>query len=498
MPNPALFFNKSGRPFMSAMLILAIVFSIPLWYWYWWRIEVPPEHLCVLIHKSGNNLAPGEFIAMSTEDKGIQLQTLSEGRYFYCPIFWDWQVVPQIIIPEERVGILIRQYGKELPEGELLASDGYKGIIPQVLRPGRYPEYNPLAYKLHRYRALTIPPGHVGVVTQRIGKTPAVSNTFLVEKGERGVQKIPLSPGTYYINPYVKEVHVISLRSHRFDMVGEKHGIRFPSKDSFNITLEGSIEWFVDEKRAAEIFMKYNDDRKISFTDKIVEKVIVPNARAFSRIQGSKHFGKEFISGITRKLFQEAFLQDLITACQEEGVVIKSALVKTIRPPEKIAMVIRDREIAKREQEKFEKEKATQVSARELAMEKLMVHRQEQVTNAQKEVYVAKKNADRDAEVKIINAERLKDMAERQLLAARNNASAVIYRAESKAKVIRLQNQAEADALKTAIDAFGGGKNYAKHEFLKKISPAIHSIFDNTDGVFSTFFSDFQNTKGGE
>lgn len=474
------------------LLTLVLLLLLPGWYWFSWRIEVPPEHLCILIHKSGSNLPPGQVVATEPGQKGIQLQTLKEGRWFRCPLFWDWRVLPQVNIPQGSAGVLVRLFGEDPPPGDLLAAhERMKGVVPGALRPGRYPEINPLAYRVMVVPAVQIRAGHVGVVTLRLGREPQKKNTFLVAEGERGVQEKTLAPGTYYVNPYEMEIKEISLRSHRFDMAGE-HAIQFPSKDSFDITLEGTIEWFVDEKRVAEIFMKYDDDDKKDFIDKIVQKVIIPNARAYSRIQGSKHLGKEFISGSTRKIFQEQFLADLIDSCQEEGVVIKSALVKTITPPDRIASVIRDREIAKREQDKFEKEKETQVAAKSLAMEELMVNRQELVTSAQQEVSVAIKGAEKDAEVKIIAAEQRRDVARRELEAAKNQASALVARADAEAQVIVLSNLAEARSLQEAVDAFGGGAGYARYEFLKRIAPGMRRILDSTNGIFADFFADFR------
>ena len=250
----------------------------------------------------------------------------------------------------------------------------------------------------------------------------------------------------------------------------------------------------IDKNRVAEVFMKYNDTsdkdtfgRPITFTDKVINKVILPNARAFSRIQGSKYIGKEFISGKTRKLFQKAFLEDLKKACQQDGIVIKSALVKTIRPPVRIARVIKDREIARREKETYEKEKDTQISAKSLAMEELMVLRGQAINDSQRGVSVMIKEADKDAEVKIIGAQQKLDVSQRNLKASINNSKSILAKAGAKSKVIIFNNLAEAKALQAAIDAFGGGENYARHSFLKKIAPGIEDILDNTDGIFHLF-----------
>jgi regulator of protease activity HflC (stomatin/prohibitin superfamily) len=42
---------------------------------------------------------------------------------------------------------------------------------------------------------VSIPPGKVGVVFRKIGDDPAVKDRFIVEKGEKGIQREVLMPG---------------------------------------------------------------------------------------------------------------------------------------------------------------------------------------------------------------------------------------------------------------------------------------------------------------
>ena len=45
---------------------------------------------------------------------------------------------------------------------------------------------------------VSIPPGEVGVVFVKIGKDPTVKDRFIVEKGEKGIQREVLMPGWRY------------------------------------------------------------------------------------------------------------------------------------------------------------------------------------------------------------------------------------------------------------------------------------------------------------
>ena len=47
---------------------------------------------------------------------------------------------------------------------------------------------------------------------------PKNPNVFLVEEGERGVQRKTLEPGTYYLNPYETRVSQVDCRSRRFNL----------------------------------------------------------------------------------------------------------------------------------------------------------------------------------------------------------------------------------------------------------------------------------------
>ena len=102
-------------------------------------IEVPNKHMAILVHKTGKDLDNSDSIAPSEEYKGVQPVVLTEGRYYYNPYNWAWTVVPQIEIPAGKLGVRIRLYGENLPTGELIAfKESQKGIVPEVLYPGRY------------------------------------------------------------------------------------------------------------------------------------------------------------------------------------------------------------------------------------------------------------------------------------------------------------------------------------------------------------------------
>jgi hypothetical protein len=162
------------------------------------RIEVPNKQMAVLIRKTGEDLEPGVVIAPSPEFKGVQKAVLTEGRYYYNPYDWEWQIVPQVEIPEGKLGVRIRMYGDDLAAGELIAwKENQKGIISDVLRPGRYPinawvegsePRQNYAEIVELHDPITIPAGYKGLITDLTSAMPKQANEVLSAKGERGVQ----------------------------------------------------------------------------------------------------------------------------------------------------------------------------------------------------------------------------------------------------------------------------------------------------------------------
>ena len=123
---------------LAAVLVLAVI-ALPLGLWFGYfmcRIEVPARHMAVLIKRTGEDIENHQEIAPGPKYKGVQPKVLAEGRHFYNPYSWDWVVVPQIEVPQGKLGVQIRLYGEDLGYGEVLARDDtFKGIVPEVLRP---------------------------------------------------------------------------------------------------------------------------------------------------------------------------------------------------------------------------------------------------------------------------------------------------------------------------------------------------------------------------
>ena len=519
--------GRNGRPRLPAIasfgataVVFAIIGVIVFGYvaYNWCRIDVPAKHIAVLTKKTGADLDNDQEVSSGPETKGLQLEVLNEGRYFRNPYYWDWAVYPMIEIPENKLGVRVRLYGDDLPYGNFVATDeNSKGIVAQELRPGRYAinallldeNKNDVNFRrgkndyveiIELHDPVTIPAGYKGVVTNLAGPIPDNPNQFLVEKGSRGVQEETLAEGTHYLNPYMYRVQAIDCRSQRFNLA-EGYDMGFPSKDGFWVSLDGIIEFRVKPEKAALVYVMYdeskNQEDQASIDQEIIRKVIMPNARSFCRLRGSNSSGRDFIDGKTRSAFQAAFQEAIRKTCDEQGIEIVQALITKINPPQAIAGPVRDREVARQKLSQFNQEKLQQDEEAKLAREKALVEQAQQLVAADQEVVKLTTEALRRQEVALAEANRDKEVAEEKLVAAKDEAEAMLAQAGAEAAVIGFENEATAAGWKASVAAFDGkGQDFARYVLYQKLAPGFKSIMTNTaDSPLMKIFENFDTQK---
>lgn len=493
--------GQSRRPAVAVplFLFLLLMFIGISWMIYSsFRIDVGEGEMGILIHKIGKDLANGEEVAPSAEFKGVQREILAEARHFYNPYSWTWEVLPQIVIPPGKIGVKVSLTGHDLGYGEYLAQVDQngealtKGIMPGFLNPGRYP-LNPYLYSIEEAEPITVPAGFKGIVTNLAGPLAKVPNTLLVEEGERGVQKIALEPGTHPVNPYLTRINLVDCRSQRYN-IGEDEDMGFPSKDGFWVSLEGVIEFRVNPDKAPEIYVLFNQSSNGEEVDKeIVSTVIMPNARSFCRIQGSNTSGRDFIQGTTRTQFQVDFEKSMKEACEPLGIEIIQALITRVRPPQRIASPVRDREIAKQQELQYKKQILQQESEQKLATEKAMVQQKQSLVIADQDVVKVTTKAKQEMQVAITKANEQLSVAKLKLDASLDEAAAIESRGKAAADVIRFQNEADSAGWKKAVESFNGnGSAYAQYVLYQKLSASYRRIMVNTaDSPMMKIFESF-------
>ncbi|MBL4847106.1 MAG: hypothetical protein JKY65_16420 [Planctomycetes bacterium] len=514
--------NPKAAPRRLPIAVLAVVafLAVPAYGFYYWglsRIEVPPQKIAILIQKTGDDLAKGHVMARTANEKGIQLAILKPGRHFRNPLFWEHELHSYHSVPQGQIGVLIRQYGEtpDLSQNLLVPKDPdeqgrvFKGIVREVLKPGDYP-INPYAYHVENHKAIEIKAGFVGVICNRVGRTPKIPNTYLVDVGERGVQRRVKRQGAHYLNPYEFEVFAVDIRSQRLEFTdktekGEDGALHFPSSDGFEIEVHLTTEWSIDPERAAEVFVRIGTGKADPehLLQDILNKTLVPAIRGIARIKGSQYPAANYISGETRTTFQTEIFKSLKTAVGKQGILIRSVLVNDIVPPDAIAAPIRAREVAKEELQR------NKVQAGQAVTEQGNARKAELVKQGTAQVLAGTETKKRVIKAKIqqkvalIEQAKLLLVAEADLAAAKLQAEAIRARGKAEAAVVVAQNEAEAKPLQTSVNAFETPGAFSSYVFAQRIAPAIGSVFASPEGTFGKLFEDLidstrsKSAKGG-
>lgn len=130
-----------------------------------------------------------------------------------------------VVVDNNEVGIIKKQFGKPLPTGQIIARNGEMGPQAEILGPGWHFGYLPFIYEVALDKVKTIQPGEVGFVTARDGLplpenetyAPAWTSaqdmlnpaSFLAKGGQRGPQTTILTPGSYRYNTALHEITTI-------------------------------------------------------------------------------------------------------------------------------------------------------------------------------------------------------------------------------------------------------------------------------------------------
>ncbi len=478
---------KAAAAVGTAVILLLVIG--PLFLWFCCRIEPDNGEVAVLIHKTGLNLPEGEIIAPDDRYKGIQLEVLGEGRYFRNPYSWDWEIIDVTDIPAGKFAVLVRKFGKTLPEGEIVAPGReYKGIVREVLGTGKH-RINPYAYDVKLFDDLKIRPGHIGIVTALCGDDlfSGTANDFdnhhgfLVAPGRKGVLREVLKEGTHRINPFLKSVAIVNTQSQRHEFSGDD-AISFFTVDGFKVSLEGTVEFNINPDEASRLA------NEVGNLDDILNKLILPNVHGFARIEGSKKTATEFIVGESRQIFQKQLDNYLKQNCSRWGISINSVLIRDIIPPQEIAEIIRNRELAQQEARKFRQQIEQAKSDAELKRQEKLALQNRNKVDAETVKLTAEIAARQEQLERTIAARTELEIAETDYRTMQAQTEAALKIAEAERQVIAARNRSEAEVLQRNLDAYGGGENFIRARLYEKIAPGLTSIMINSDGADASIF----------
>lgn len=177
---------------------------------------------------------PVEFL-VAGGIRGKQLRFLTNGTFKIHPGLFKVTKIAKTFVPEGKIGVITAADGAPLAAGQLLGRSvpdhdnfqkaetflrkgGQKGPQIDFLRPGTY-NINTEVFVVEIKDAVCIDENEIGIVDARDGQAMARSDVvvhtpddmngfqdgqlFLDRGGKRGPQENILTPGTYYINPYM-------------------------------------------------------------------------------------------------------------------------------------------------------------------------------------------------------------------------------------------------------------------------------------------------------
>jgi hypothetical protein len=506
-------------------LSMALGVAYAVFLWTVCRVEVAPDTFLVVTHRFGKTLPAGELVAPDATYQGIQRAVLAEGRYFLNPLFVTYEMHSVMKIDEKTCGIAIRKAGREIdPErvarGEFLSRDaltatadgpgGERGIITDVLGPGKY-RLNPHEYDVRVVPAVEIEPQQVGVKVNLWGREPAKNGNYVVEDGERGVQKSFVPGGTHYVNPYVTRIVPVDVRSHTVTF----EDIQFPSKDGFTIEPRVQVRYRVVPEKAPELFVMLCENGILHQKDEspddqshnpILQKIILPLIRGYVRIEGSKHDAREYISKPKedgapdakainpRERLQVELMAKVRPECEKLGVVIDYIAVGQTQMNsllEELAAQIREREQS-RILRRTNAQKVTQFEQEQiLKSTEALAQRSKLVIEANTKLEQAKVLAERRLANEKTKLDAELASVQDRLDGSKKRAEAIETKGKAEAAVVAAQNAASVAEMKAAIAGFESPEEFAKYQTLKKLAPLLSEIFASDASEFGKLFSQY-------
>lgn len=510
-----------------AFSTLWIVIGLYLFFlWFVCRIYVPEGHSLQLRYKGPLVLpadeAPPNRLANENEI-GVRDKMRGPGRHFYNPIYWQRKIVPDTVIVPGQIGVVTCKVGDELPPGEFLV-DGdlqgenqaaQKGILRKVFGPGRY-RANPYAFQfktveLERRQVgnqektsgwVEIPTGYVGVVTLQ---------TDNVQAGlKAGIQEKVLQPGLYPVNPKEQEIDIINVGfaessilsskqiakdgSTLYDDQGEPlavpgSGINFPSNDGFDIQLDFTAIWGLMPADAAEIVRLFGN------LEAVEQKVIEPQSESICRNNGSKMGAIELLVGETREQFQTDVSSEFQEVLSKKRISMLYGLVRHIYIPQDVRLPIQlgyvsDELRLTRDEEtktaRIEADLREAESRVELEAERVVVE-----TDRMK----AGELAEGEKQAKEITAETERLVATIDLQTAELIAKKTVLIGKATSGAKQMQEEANADKFRLAVQAFGSPGAFNKWEFAEQLPDDLElKLFYAGEGTLWTDLNNIQPT----
>jgi regulator of protease activity HflC (stomatin/prohibitin superfamily) len=471
------------------------------------RVYVPVGYSLLLRYKgplifAAPRAGEGRFAVRSKSgalEVGILEQMPGPGRHFYCPIWWERKLVPDIEVGPNEIGLVTSKLGEPLPPGQFLV-DGdigevkHAGVLRKVYGPGRY-RVNPYGYDfkvVQQLRAdktyggkhhgwVEIPTGYVGVVTNL---TNNKATGAIV-----GIQAKVLQPGIYLVNPREQQIDIILVGFYEktistnlltdsagkilLDESGEPQvakdssGISFPSADGFNMHIDFTAIWGVMPNQAANAIKNFGN------LEAVESKIVVPQIESIVRNQGSHYGAPQLLAGDSREDFQKRISSAFSEALKEKNLSLLSGLVRYIYVPNRIRVPIQQANLANELKLTSEQKELTAKTEGILREAEKNVDLAAATVRVETDRKLAKLKADATKKAAETDAETQRRLAEVDRKTAELDRQATIAMGEATADAQKLMEEAKAGKFKLAVSAFGTASAYTQWQFAKGLPEEV-------------------------
>jgi SPFH domain / Band 7 family len=537
-----------GRAFLT-VVVLFLAGYIGIWQWMICRVEVPAGSSLLVRYKGpwpfGRTAQAPEgtlvkLVAGRPIEVGILENMPGPGRHFYSPLEYEIQLVPDQVIPPGKLGVVVSKIGKPLPEGTYLVDDkGFRGILRKVLTPGRYRintygfdvkivDVDACAEPATRVARKAgdptlIPPGYVGVVTNR-ARDPLTGQ-------ERGIQEQVLQPGIYFLNPEEKRIDIVSIGYSETSLTVEARnsgaantgtstaaanlmrdlgdrlgtstaddpvytpgkGIVFPSSDGFPIHLDYTAIWGILPEQAPNVVRQFGTLKDVE------QKVILPQIESICRMHGSRRGAVDLLVGDTREQFQIESASELERILTSKNLSLLFGLTRHIYVPKLVREPIQKAKIADELTKTREQEQLTAQAQAELTEAQAKVVFGEKRTQAETEKKVAEVGAEGEKNAKEIEATTEKLRAEIDAKTATIEAQTTRVLGAAKAQSVKLSKEARAERSQLLVKAMGGPDSYERYIFAEGLPADLRvGIFYAGPGTLWTDLKGFEQTMLGK
>ena len=140
------------KTFKITALLTALVTVLALgglgFLWTVNRVYVPEGHSLMLRYKGplifGEKTYAEQGQFAQEGEIGILANLRGPGRHFYCPIWWERIIVPDVVVQPGHVAVVTSKMGTSLPPGQFLVdgdlgATANKGILRKAYGPGPIP-----------------------------------------------------------------------------------------------------------------------------------------------------------------------------------------------------------------------------------------------------------------------------------------------------------------------------------------------------------------------